>query len=76
MISADNISRLLSRILILFNRRNLKITGMTFLIIEKNNLQQYSIDLECLETQIAHLIKQIEKIIGVNKAFYNYKYSE
>lgn len=76
MISADNIYRLLSRILIIFNRRNLDIQGITFFKIKNTNIYQYTIDLECIETQIYHLIKQIEKIIGVNKAFYNYQYSE
>lgn len=72
MVSTDNISRLLSRILIIFNRRNLDIKGITFIKVENTNIHQYTIYLECIENQIYHLIKQIEKIIGVNKAFYNY----
>lgn len=72
MVSTDNISRLLSRILIIFNRRNLDIQRITFIKVENTNIHQYTIDLECIENQIHFLIKQIEKIIGVNKAFYNY----
>lgn len=76
MISTDNISRLLSRILIIFNRRNLDIKSITFFKVKNTNINKYTIDLECIETLISHLIKQIEKIIGVNKAFYNYQHSE
>ncbi|XCI74925.1 MAG: ACT domain-containing protein [Flavobacteriales bacterium] len=70
MILADDLSRLLSRILIIFNRRNLTIKNMNICQGVTPEVLRYTIDLECIDNQIDQLIKQIEKLIGVNYIFY------
>ncbi|XOD66515.1 MAG: ACT domain-containing protein [Flavobacteriales bacterium Tduv] len=71
IILADNLSRLINRILIVFNRRNLIIKSMNVCQGESPDILHYTIDLECIEDQINQLIKQIEKLIGVSRAFYH-----
>lgn len=70
MILANDFSGLLSRILIIFNRRNLTIKNMNVCQGATPEVLRYTIDLECIDGQIDHLIKQIEKLIGVSYAFY------
>lgn len=70
-ILADNLSRLISRILVVFNRRNLTIKSMNVSQGETPGVLYYTIDLECIEEQINQLVNQIEKLIGVSRAFYH-----
>lgn len=70
IISADDLSRLLVRILIIFNRRNLFIESIKVYKIKKSNIFKYIICLKCFNSQISNLIKQIDKLIGVSKVFY------
>lgn len=71
MIIANNFSRLISRILIIFNRRNLVIKNMNISQDETSNIMCYTIDLENIEDNMTQLIKQIKKLIGVSHVFYH-----
>lgn len=70
IISADDLSRLLARILIVFNRRNLLLESIKVYKIKESDIFKYIICLKCLNNQISNLIKQIEKLIGVIEVFY------
>ncbi|AHL31356.1 MAG: acetolactate synthase [Candidatus Karelsulcia muelleri] len=78
IIISDNIIVLLIRIILIFNRRNLKIKNFSFLEKKLNNNYYYIIKIE-IEfffqfLKIENVIKQIKKIIGINKLFlYNLK---
>ncbi|WP_185868564.1 acetolactate synthase [Blattabacterium cuenoti] len=64
----ENDNRLLSRILIILNRKNLKILYIHGDMNIKNNLKnehQYIIDLECFKEQLIQIKKLIEKLIGI-----------
>ncbi|WP_239493555.1 acetolactate synthase [Candidatus Karelsulcia muelleri] len=76
IIISDNIIVLLIRIILIFNRRNLKIKNFSFLEKKLNNNYYYIIKIEILFQflKIENVIKQIKKIIGINKLFlYNLK---
>ncbi|XMD99006.1 MAG: acetolactate synthase [Candidatus Karelsulcia muelleri] len=88
IIISDNIIVLLIRIILIFNRRNLKIKNFSFLEKKLNNNYYYIIKIEFLFQflkienviklfqflKIENVIKQIKKIIGINKLFlYNFK---
>lgn len=80
IILVENQIRLLSRILVLLNRRNLKINHIN---VSNNNGNgsldmdnvQYIIDLECHEEQLIKLTKLIEKLIGIIHV-YSFKIKE
>ncbi|XME00256.1 MAG: acetolactate synthase [Candidatus Karelsulcia muelleri] len=76
IIISDNIIGLLIRIILIFNRRNLKIKNFSFLEKKLNNNYYYIIKIEIFFQflKIENVIKQIKKIIGINKLFlYNLK---
>ncbi|XMD34420.1 MAG: acetolactate synthase [Candidatus Karelsulcia muelleri] len=76
IIISDNIIVLLIRIILIFNRRNLKIKNFSFLEKKLNNNYYYIIKIEIFFQflKIENVIKQIKKIIGINKLFlYNFK---
>lgn len=76
IIISDNIIVLLIRIILIFNRRNLKIKNFSFLEKKLNNNYYYIIKIEFLFQffKIENVIKQIKKIIGIKKLFlYNFK---
>ncbi|XVC35192.1 MAG: acetolactate synthase [Candidatus Karelsulcia muelleri] len=76
IIISDNIIVLLIRIILIFNRRNLKIKNFSFLEKKLNNNYYYIIKIELFFQflKIENVIKQIKKIIGINKLFiYNLK---
>lgn len=73
IISGDNISRLLSRILIIFNRRNIFIQKINIYESKIHNNKiyySYNIYIKCIEDKINNIIKQLEKLIGVLKVIY------
>jgi acetolactate synthase regulatory subunit len=69
VIIGNDISRLLNRVLIIFNRRNLKIISIN--AFYNNRMSNYLINFKCSEDKIAQIIKQINKIIGVRSVFYD-----
>ncbi|YCJ92469.1 MAG: acetolactate synthase [Candidatus Karelsulcia muelleri] len=78
IIISDNIIVLLIRIILIFNRRNLKIKNFSFLEKKLNNNYYYIIKIEIFFQflKIENVIIQIKKkkIIGINKLFlYNLK---
>ncbi|WP_239493576.1 acetolactate synthase [Candidatus Karelsulcia muelleri] len=76
IIISDNIIGLLIRIILIFNRINLKIKNFSFLEKKLNNNYYYIIKIEIFFQflKIENVIKQIKKIIGINKLFlYNLK---
>ncbi|WP_185866659.1 acetolactate synthase [Blattabacterium cuenoti] len=79
IIVVENQIRLLSRILVLLNRRNLKINHINVSNHENETIDmdnvQYIIDLECHEEQLIKLTKLIEKLIGIIH-IYSFKIKE
>ncbi|WP_185860791.1 acetolactate synthase [Blattabacterium cuenoti] len=78
IILGEKETRLLSRILILFNRRNMKPNHINVSSNNKNetiNHVQSVIDLECKEEQLFKIKKLIEKLIGIIHVYY-YKLEE
>lgn len=71
MILADKSSRLISRIIVIFNRRNFLIKNINIKYSKDSNNLYYNIGIECNDDQILNIIKQIEKLIGVIKVFYH-----
>ncbi|WP_110482874.1 acetolactate synthase [Candidatus Karelsulcia muelleri] len=71
IIISDNIIVLLIRIILIFNRRNLKLKNFSFLEKKLNNNYYYIIKIEIFFQflKIENVIKQIKKIIGINKLF-------
>lgn len=71
IIISDNIIGLLIRIILIFNRRNLKIKNFSFLEKKLNNNYYYIIKIEIFFQflKIENVIKQIKKIIGIKKLF-------
>ncbi|XZQ54557.1 MAG: acetolactate synthase [Candidatus Karelsulcia muelleri] len=71
IIISDNIIVLLIRIILIFNRRNLKLKNFSFLEKKLNNNYYYIIKIEILFQflKIENVIKQIKKILGINKLF-------
>ncbi|WP_185869686.1 acetolactate synthase [Blattabacterium cuenoti] len=74
IILGENETRLLSRILILLNRRNFKTNHINV----SNNIVngtigncQYVLDLECNEDQLIKVKKLIEKLIGIIHVYYS-----
>ncbi|WP_185861345.1 ACT domain-containing protein [Blattabacterium cuenoti] len=65
--------RLLSRILIILNRRNLKTNHINVSNNENGTISniQYIIDLECKEEQLFKIKKLIEKLIGIIHVYYS-----
>ncbi|XMD33912.1 MAG: acetolactate synthase [Candidatus Karelsulcia muelleri] len=71
IIISDNIIVLLIRIILIFNRRNLKLKNFSFLEKKLNNNYYYIIKIEIFFQflKIENVIKQIKKILGINKLF-------
>ncbi|WP_185853411.1 acetolactate synthase [Blattabacterium cuenoti] len=65
IILGERETRLLSRILILLNRRNLKTNHINVSSNETIGNVQYVLDLECQEEQLIKVKKLIEKLIGI-----------
>ncbi|WP_185857395.1 acetolactate synthase [Blattabacterium cuenoti] len=75
IILGEKETRLLSRILILLNRRNLKTNHINVNVSSNNKNEtirnvQYLIDLECKEEQLFKIKKLIEKLIGIIHVYY------
>ncbi|ACX83720.1 acetolactate synthase small subunit [Blattabacterium sp. (Periplaneta americana) str. BPLAN] len=79
IILVENQIRLLSRILVILNRRNLKINHINVSHNENDPIDmdnvQYILDLECHEEQLIKLTKLIEKLIGIIHV-YSFKIKE
>lgn len=71
LIISDNNPRLISRIIIIFNRRNFFIKEINFKYFKSNNELNYKIEIECDNYKIINLIKQIKNLIGVIKVHCN-----
>ncbi|XMD35182.1 MAG: acetolactate synthase [Candidatus Karelsulcia muelleri] len=71
IIISDNIIVLLIRIILIFNRRNLKLKNFSFLEKKLKNNYYYIIKIEIFFQflKIENVIKQIKKILGINKLF-------
>ncbi|XME00792.1 MAG: acetolactate synthase [Candidatus Karelsulcia muelleri] len=71
IIISDNIIVLLIRIILIFNRRNLNLKNFSFLEKKLNNNYYYIIKIEIFFQflKIENVIKQIKKILGINKLF-------
>ncbi|WP_185858598.1 acetolactate synthase [Blattabacterium cuenoti] len=68
IILGEKETRLLSRILVILNRRNLKTHHINVSNNNKNESIvhfQYVLDLECKEEQLVKVKKLIEKLIGI-----------
>ncbi|WP_231840112.1 acetolactate synthase [Blattabacterium cuenoti] len=79
IILGEKETRLLSRILLIFNRKNIKTDHIN--VSSKKNEDdpisniQYVIDLKCPEEQLLKIKKSIEKLIGIIHVYY-YKLEE
>ncbi|WP_185869116.1 acetolactate synthase [Blattabacterium cuenoti] len=75
VILGEKETRLLSRILILLNRRNLRINHINVSFNEKKIIEnaycQYIINLECQEKQLIKVKKLVEKLIGIVHVYYS-----
>ncbi|WP_185876906.1 acetolactate synthase [Blattabacterium cuenoti] len=75
IILGEKETRLLSRILIILNRINLKINHINVSRNESKNIEniqfQYILDLECREEQLIKIKKLIEKLIGIIHVYYS-----
>ncbi|WP_341652802.1 acetolactate synthase [Blattabacterium cuenoti] len=73
IILGEKETRLLSRILLIFNRINIKTDHIN--VSSKNEDEsisniQYVIDLKCKEEQLLKIKKSIEKLIGIIHVYY------
>ncbi|WP_341665709.1 acetolactate synthase [Blattabacterium cuenoti] len=79
IILGEKETRLLSRILLIFNRINIKTDHMNVVYSKNENETisniQYVIDLKCKEEQLLKIKKSIEKLIGIIHV-YDYKLEE
>ncbi|WP_341657810.1 acetolactate synthase [Blattabacterium cuenoti] len=78
IILGEKETRLLSRILLIFNRKNIKTDHIN--VSSKNEDEpisniQYVIDLKCKKKQLLKIKKSIEKLIGIIHVYY-YKLEE
>ncbi|WP_185866090.1 acetolactate synthase [Blattabacterium cuenoti] len=75
IILGERETRLLSRILIILNRRNLKTNHINVNVSSNENETignvQYVLDLECKEEQLIKVKKLIEKSIGIIHVYYS-----
>ncbi|WP_185862206.1 acetolactate synthase [Blattabacterium cuenoti] len=74
IILGEKETRLLSRILVILNRRNLKTCHINVSNNNKNETIghiQYILDLECKEEQLIKVKKLIEKLIGIIHVYYS-----
>ena len=62
---------LLNRVSIVFTRRHLNIESITASESEIKGVHRYTIILTCTEAQVIKVVKQIEKLVDVLKAFYH-----
>ncbi|WP_185864534.1 acetolactate synthase [Blattabacterium cuenoti] len=70
IILGEDDTRLLSRILIILNRRNLKTNHINVSIDRSKSHFQHIIDLESKEKELIKVKKLIEKLIGVIHVYY------
>jgi len=75
IILGENDTRLLSRILIILNRRNLKTSHINVFNDKNSSNFQHFLDLESKEEELIKVKKLIDKLIGVIHVFY-YKIEE
>ncbi|WP_341653011.1 acetolactate synthase [Blattabacterium cuenoti] len=79
IILGEKETRLLSRIILIFNRKNIKTNHMNVSSKNENepisNIIQYVIDLKCQKEQLLKIKKSIEKLIGIIHVYY-YKLEE
>ena len=66
----ENFIGILSRITLIFTRRGINIDGFTASESREEGIYRITIEVSTTEAQIIQLSRQIEKIIGVIKAFY------
>ncbi|WP_185849303.1 acetolactate synthase [Blattabacterium cuenoti] len=74
IILGEKETRLLSRILIILNRRNLKTNHIHVSSNNENETMsniQYIVDIECQEEQLFKIKKLIEKLIGIIHVYYS-----
>lgn len=67
----ENQIGLLNRITIIFTRRHLNIDSITASKSEIPGVYRYTIVVTCTEDQVIKVVKQIEKLVEVLKAFYH-----
>lgn len=70
-IFTENHIGLLNRVTIIFTRRHLNIDSITASVSEIPGVHRYTIVLNCSEDQVIKVVKQIEKLVEVLKAFYH-----
>lgn len=70
IIRAANLAKLISRILIIFNRRNIDVLYLNVAPLENPQEMRYTLEVESFEENIDKLVKQIEKQIGVISTLY------
>ncbi|WP_185867217.1 acetolactate synthase [Blattabacterium cuenoti] len=74
IILGEKETRLLSRILIILNRRNIKTNHINVSSNNDNeaiNNVQYVLDLECKEDELFKIKKLIEKLVGIIHVYYS-----
>ncbi|WP_020531547.1 acetolactate synthase small subunit [Flexithrix dorotheae] len=69
-IFTENKIGLVNRLTIIFTRRKMNILSLTTSESELKNIYRFTIVIKTTEDQVVKVVKQIEKQIGVLKAFY------
>ena len=67
----ENHIGLLNRITILFTRRHINIESITASESEVKGVYRYTVVVICKKEQVINLVKQIEKVVDVLRAFYH-----
>ena len=70
-IFTENFIGLLNRVSIIFTRRHLNIESITASESEVKDVYRYTIVLTTTEDQVLKVVRQLEKIVDVLKAFYH-----
>ena len=70
-IFTENFIGLLNRVSIIFTRRHLNIESITASESEVKDVYRYTIVLTTTEEQVLKVVRQLEKIVDVLKAFYH-----
>ena len=68
-IFTENQIGLLNRITIIFTRRHINIESITASESEVKGVYRYTVVVICKEDQVTNLVKQIEKVVEVLRAF-------
>lgn len=69
-IFTENFIGLLNRITIIFTRRHLNIESLTVSESEIKGVHRYTLVVQCNEETVIKVVRQIEKLVEVLKAFY------